>query len=91
MVLLIYILVHLLSKVTSEEKDVAYILKTLTGGAGSGVFKGDNSEDDVTLALKVLQLVFILDKLLVEILLIMNKKKMMRVNLLLLLNIFYFF
>ena len=40
------------SKVTSEEKDVAYILKAITSGATSGVFSGSNSGNDVTLAIK---------------------------------------
>ena len=40
------------SKVTSEEKDVAYILKAIGTGATSGVFSGSNSGNDVTLAIK---------------------------------------
>ena len=40
------------SKVTSEEKDVAYILKAIDTGAKSGVFSGSNSGNDVTLAIK---------------------------------------
>ena len=40
------------SKVTSEEKDVAYILKAIDSGAKSGVFSGSNSGNDVTLAIK---------------------------------------
>ena len=39
------------SKVTSEEKDVAYILKSIGNSTGSGVFSSHTS-DDVTLALK---------------------------------------
>ena len=40
------------SKVTDEEKDVAYILKTIDSAASSGVFSGSHTSDVVTLALK---------------------------------------
>ena len=40
------------SKVTSEEKDVAYILKAIDTAAASGVFSGSHSADNITLALK---------------------------------------
>ena len=40
------------SKVTSEEKDVAYILTAIDPAAASGVFSGTHSGDVVTLALK---------------------------------------
>ena len=40
------------SKVTDEEKDVAYILKAIGSPASSGVFSGSHTSDVVTLALK---------------------------------------
>lgn len=40
------------SKVTDEEKDVAYILKTIGSAASSGVFSGSHTSDFVTLAVK---------------------------------------
>lgn len=40
------------SKVTSEEKDVAYILTVISSPAASGVFSGSHTADLVTLALK---------------------------------------
>ncbi len=40
------------SKVTDEEKDVAYILKAIAPAAASGVFSGSHTSDVVTLALK---------------------------------------
>ena len=40
------------SKVTDEEKDVAYILKAIGSPASSGVFSGSHTGDFVTLALK---------------------------------------
>ena len=40
------------SKVTSEEKDVTYILTAITSPAASGVFSGSHSADNVTLAVK---------------------------------------
>ena len=40
------------SKVTSEEKDVAYVLKAISSPADSGVFSGSHSAELVTLAVK---------------------------------------
>ena len=46
------------SKVTSEEKDVAYILTAIDPAAASGVFSGTHSGDVVTLALKASESVY---------------------------------
>ena len=46
------------SKVTSEEKDVAYILTEISPAAASGVFSGTHSGDVVTLALKTSESVY---------------------------------